>query len=41
MRSHRRKLWPPFALVGACIYAPAGERVHEGVGGIGGPFGSM
>jgi hypothetical protein len=25
--------------IGACIYALAGEKVNDGVGGIGGPFG--
>jgi hypothetical protein len=67
MRTHSRKLWPPFAAVavlavlglfvlhgmaagiasfvallglcGACIYALAGEKVQDGAGGIGGPFG--
>jgi membrane associated rhomboid family serine protease len=27
-----------FAFIGACIYALAGEKVSDGVGGIGGPF---
>jgi hypothetical protein len=27
--------------IGACVYALAGERVEDGVGGIGGPFGHM
>jgi hypothetical protein len=26
------------AFVAACIYALAGEKVHDGAGGIGGPF---
>lgn len=25
--------------IGACIYALRGEKVNDGVGGIGGPFG--
>ena len=27
------------AFIGACVYAVAGEKVNDGVGGIGGPFG--
>jgi len=27
-----------FAFIAACIYALAGEKVRDGVGGIGGPF---
>jgi hypothetical protein len=69
MRTHSRRIWPPFvvvamlALVGllildgpasgavlfvallgfivACISALRGEQVHDGAGGIGGPFGNM
>jgi hypothetical protein len=26
------------SFIGACIYALAGEKVNDGVGGIGGPF---
>jgi hypothetical protein len=67
MRTHSRKIWPPFlavalvavlglfvldgvaagvvsfvallALIGASIYALAGERVQDGAGGIGGGTG--
>jgi hypothetical protein len=67
MRTHSRKIWPPFlavavvallgvfvldgvaagvvsfvallALIGASIYALAGEQVHDGAGGIGGGTG--
>jgi hypothetical protein len=28
-----------FGFIGACIHALAGEKVNDGVGGIGGPFG--
>jgi hypothetical protein len=28
------------AFIGACVYALAGEKVSDGVGGIGGPFAS-
>ncbi|HKE81477.1 MAG TPA: hypothetical protein VKB54_19315 [Solirubrobacteraceae bacterium] len=28
------------AFIGACVYALAGEKVNDGVGGIGGPFAS-
>lgn len=69
MRTHRRRIWLPFAVaatlvlvglfavegpaagavllvatlafIGACIYALAGEKVSDGAGGIGGPFGAM
>jgi hypothetical protein len=69
MRTHSRRIWPPFAAVavlallgifiahgpasgvvlfvallafiGACINAVRGERVNDGAGGIGGPFGSL
>ena len=28
-------------LIGACIYALAGEKVQDGAGGVGGPLSSM
>jgi hypothetical protein len=67
MRTHSRRIWPPFlvvailallgifvldgvaagvvsfvalmGLLGACIYALAGEQVQDGCGGIGGGTG--